>query len=135
MSKLLAYQMFLKKANSDLKASIKLMDDDEIESEIICFHLQQSVEKYLKAYLIFNGNQPKKIHDIGLLIHECKKIDEEFIIFDDSIILELTDCGVIARYDELEEIDKEFIKSSLTAVLELKLFIENKLSKTIFENN
>lgn len=60
MKKLMAYELFLKKGKADLKVSLKLMEFDEIEIEIICFHLQQFIEKYLKAFLIFNKFEPKK---------------------------------------------------------------------------
>jgi len=49
-------------------------------------------------------------------------------IFNDSILLELSDCSVFARYDEIEEIDREFIKSTIPTVLDLKVFVEKKIS-------
>ncbi len=82
----------------------------------------------MKAFLIYNNIQPKKIHDLYLLLTECIKIDNEFIQYDDSILLELSDCSVFARYDEIEEIDREFIKSTIPTVLELKVFVEKKIS-------
>lgn len=128
MTQLLAYQVFLKKGQSDLRVSMKLMDDVEIESDIICFHLQQFIEKYLKAFLIFNNFQPKKIHDIGLLLAESTRIDSDFARYEDSVLAELTDCGVIIRYDEIDEIDREFIATVLPVLQEFKQFIETKLS-------
>jgi HEPN domain-containing protein len=127
MKKILPYQMFLKKGQSDLRASLKLLESDEIESDIICFHLQQFIEKYLKAFLIFNKYEPKKIHDIGLLIAESIKIDTEFSKYEDTVLVELTDCGVIIRYDEMDEVDREFIESVLPIISEFKIFVEQKL--------
>ena len=68
MKKLLAYEVFLRKGISDLKAAMKLLEDNEIDPDIICFHLQQFIEKYLKAFLIYNNFEPKKIHNLSLLI-------------------------------------------------------------------
>ena len=60
--------------------------------EIICYHCQQSVEKYLKGYLIYNGiNEPPKIHNLVELCESCSTFDERFN--------ELSKfCGVLTRY-------------------------------------
>ena len=50
---------WIEKANKDIKAVEKLKDDNEI-TEIICFHCQQAVEKYLKALLILKGEDIQK---------------------------------------------------------------------------
>lgn len=42
----------------------KNIDDNEIAMEIIFFHLQQAVEKILKAILDFSGVVFKKTHDL-----------------------------------------------------------------------
>lgn len=45
--------------------------------ESICFHCQQAVEKYLKAYLVFLDLKFPKTHEIGELIAIIEKIDKE----------------------------------------------------------
>jgi len=52
---LLPYQIYILKAKQDLTLVEKNIDDNEIAMEIIFFHLQQAVEKILKAILDFNG--------------------------------------------------------------------------------
>ena len=47
--------------------------------EIICYHCEQSAEKYLKGYLIRNENKLERTHDLVMLNNKCKKIDEDFI--------------------------------------------------------
>jgi HEPN domain-containing protein len=111
---------------------MKLMEGGDIDTDIICFHLQQFIEKYLKAYLIYNNYEPKKIHDIGLLLAESMKIDKEFSYFEDSVLVELTDCGVIIRYDEMEEVNIEFIENALPTINEFKIFIEQKINSQLF---
>jgi HEPN domain-containing protein len=128
MKKILPYELFIKKGKSDLRASLKLMEGDDIESDIICFHLQQFIEKYIKTFLIYNKYEIKKVHDIGLLLAESIKIDPEFSRFEDSVLVELTDCGVLVRYDEIDEIDREFIESALNTINEFKSFVEQKLN-------
>jgi HEPN domain-containing protein len=63
---------WIKKAENDLKTA-----KDEIEvynpaTDTICFHAQQCVEKYLKAYLFFHQKYFRKTHNIAELIELCK---------------------------------------------------------------
>lgn len=39
--------------------------------DIVCYHCQQCVEKYLKAYLIAQGSTPPRIHDLEELLNLC----------------------------------------------------------------
>ena len=51
-------------ADMDLDTAEVLQSIRPNHFEIICFHCQQAVEKYLKGYLIFSGvEKPPKIHD------------------------------------------------------------------------
>lgn len=42
---------WLTKADNDLKAVKQLLTFDDVLADILSFHCQQAVEKYLKAYL------------------------------------------------------------------------------------
>jgi HEPN domain-containing protein len=44
-------------------------------NDIICFHCQQCIEKYMKAVLIFNKIVPPKIHDLPSLDLALQKVD------------------------------------------------------------
>jgi HEPN domain-containing protein/predicted nucleotidyltransferase len=44
----------------------------------VCFHYQQCIEKYLKAFLISNDIEPPEIHDLQRLKTICGKLDESF---------------------------------------------------------
>jgi len=44
----------------------------------VCFHCQQCIEKYLKAFLISNDIEPQEIHDLQRLKAICCKVDESF---------------------------------------------------------
>jgi HEPN domain-containing protein len=43
--------------------------------DLVCFHCQQSAEKYLKAYLVAHGDTPPRIHDVEELINRCLPYD------------------------------------------------------------
>jgi len=46
--------------------------------EIICYHCQQSAEKALKAFWLFMGDSPPRIHDLELLRDKCNNYDKSF---------------------------------------------------------
>lgn len=50
------------------------------ENEIypqIAFLSQQAAEKYLKGFLILNGIEPPRTHDLPMLLDKCLKINPE----------------------------------------------------------
>jgi len=88
------------KADNDLKsAHHELSFNEEAVTEAICFHCQQAVEKYLKAYLIFLDIPFKKIHEIGELILLCETKDNEIGAMEDEADI-LTDYAVNTRYPD-----------------------------------
>ncbi len=71
---------WLIKAESDFKViehELKL-SEDEIVKDAVCFHCQQAIEKYLKAFLIYHKVYYEKTHNIEYLLVECGKIDDDF---------------------------------------------------------
>ena len=88
-------KQWLAKANEDLLVVEKLTENDIIATPSICFHCQQAVEKFLKAFLISNDIDIKKTHNIEYLLSECSDLDTEFSTVDPK---ELSEFGVDARY-------------------------------------
>ncbi|MDI6785515.1 MAG: hypothetical protein QMD92_02285 [bacterium] len=48
------YEQFLELAESELLLVKKIIDDEEIREELILFHIQQVIEKTIKAILSYN---------------------------------------------------------------------------------
>ena len=71
------YEDWYSHAEVDLK-NAKLLLINEGSTEIIAFHLQQSVEKYLKGYLIKHGWPLKKIHDVEMLLSVASRHNDFF---------------------------------------------------------
>jgi HEPN domain-containing protein len=61
-------------ADMDLGSAEFLLGKHPVPVEIICFHCQQSAEKYLKGILVLHGIQPPKIHDLQELCNLCKTV-------------------------------------------------------------
>lgn len=60
---------WVKKAENDLKnAAFTLEMRDDCPTDTVCFHAQQCIEKYLKAFLVYKSIDFPKTHDIKELI-------------------------------------------------------------------
>ncbi len=60
---------WLHKAEDDLTAAAQLLKlGQRCPADIVCFHAQQCVEKYVKALLINHGRDFPKTHDLRALL-------------------------------------------------------------------
>jgi HEPN domain-containing protein len=83
--------------------------------ESVCFHCQQSAEKYLKGYLALNGTVPPKTHDLNVLGNMCVSIDKVFANWESNLRF-LKTFAVLPRYPkELDISDSEMNKAIVYA--------------------
>jgi len=94
-----AVSLWIRRAESDLKIGKGELATEDPATDAICFHMQQCVEKYLKAFLIFHGQQVPRTHDIAFLIMRCAQIDPEFQQLVGWGVPSLTTYAVEVRYD------------------------------------
>lgn len=66
-------QLLLRKAQEDLGAANVLVATENQADHIIGFHLQQAVEKALKAALVEHAVEIPRTHDLGYLIEVLSK--------------------------------------------------------------
>ena len=96
--------LWIIKADHDLKTAKDEITANDPATDTVCFHAQQCVEKYLKAYLVFNGIEiikSLKTHDISELIDYCKDIDKDFEqLISDNDADRLTNYSIEARYPD-----------------------------------
>ena len=75
-------ESWLDKAEHDLMSVQRLLEIELMILDTACFNCQQAVEKYLKAFLIFCGQDIERTHSITFLLKECSKYDFEFAAID-----------------------------------------------------
>lgn len=93
-------QEWINKAQKDIR-TVEIMQEYEDMTEIICFHCQQAVEKYLKALLIKNDEEITKTHNIDYLLNKCIQYNEKFI---DFLGTSLSEYAVDTRYPDVRYI-------------------------------
>ena len=67
-------------------------------TEIIAFHCQQAVEKYLKGFLVIQGEEPPYIHDLDILCSLALKHRPSFTSIS-SLCTTINYFSVQPRYD------------------------------------
>ena len=96
--------------------------------EIVCFHCQQFVEKYLKGFLVSKGYEPPYIHDLVKLTSLCEAENQKF----EQIKLKcaiLTEYGVQPRYPSGMQMNKEDMDRALHFAKEIKVFMQEEISE------
>ena len=83
-------------ADNDLYASELLMKDEHPLTNIVAFHCQQTIEKYLKAFLIENDITLVKTHDLIKLNGMIKEFKDLGI--DEKKLILINEVYVEARY-------------------------------------
>ncbi len=124
------YEILYKKARTDLKVAKNILEDfengdDELDLEVIMFHLQQSTEKLIKSLLAYNRLHFTKTHSIAYLLEAISENGIE-IIEDAQKLIPLTEFAVEGRYailhDDLDDVDKYIV-----IVSELLEFVDMKI--------
>jgi HEPN domain-containing protein len=118
-------------ADRDLKTAEIIIKDDYPLNNIIAFHCQQAIEKYLKAFLIENDVPLKKTHDLIKLNGMIKLIkdlgiDKSKLTLISEIYIESRypgDLGLLPDGIPTDEQSKEFIEYAK----EIKTIITNEL--------
>ena len=125
MDKKSVAQEWFEIANLDYESAKYLQNMQPVPIEIICYHCQQTAEKYLKGFLAFHDQEVTKTHDLVLLNKLCQKIDAEFTqIAEDALLL--TDYGVNIRYPYPLELNEEDMQLALKNAGNIKSFVEKK---------
>ena len=123
---------WIHKAEHDLGMAELALENKPEYTDSICFHCQQAVEKYLKAYLVFLDIRFEKKHGLGYLldlINEEDEVSEELYVK----LEKLEDYAVEIRYpDDWFEPTLEETKEAYKIVKQVKEFVLNKIS---FVNN
>lgn len=101
--------VLVRKAAADAIAVRELAGNSEITDEIIGFHAQQAIEKWLKALMAHRGMDEVRIHDIGRLLQLLQNDGAELPVNAEQLD-DLTIYAVPMRYDEMldaEPLDRE----------------------------
>ena len=114
------------RAQNDLK-SAEILYKEKGPSDSLCFHCHQSVEKFLKAFLVFKNIHFEKIHSLWKLAKLCATEDKKFLNFEEE--LKTLDAYYIeSRYPpEVVVYSREECRKNLDIAEKITQFIINKI--------
>ncbi len=118
---------WLFRANEDIAVLNNLFKSDpSFYASSICYHAQQAVEKFLKAFLVFHSVDFKRTHDVDFLLAECKKIESKDFDID---LGSLADFGISLRYpDDFYVPDKKETIKYRDISIDVKKIVERKIN-------
>ena len=124
-------QEWINYANEDLEGGKLLFrNSPEKFKTLVCFHMQQSVEKYLKAYLVANNidiEPDRKDHSMAKLVEWSKECDKTFNVLYDLNITKLTKYAVRSRYPGSEPPTLEDEKEAISIAEQVRPFVLDKI--------
>ena len=123
MGKAEILQQWLDKTNDDLRVAEYLSAmHHPTPDEIICFHCQQSAEKYLKTYMFIKDIEPEKTHDLEELLNICLGFNQSFISLVSKLQF-LNNYSVMPRYPNNLRITSEDMKTAIQYAKDVQEFV------------
>ncbi|MDR1110972.1 MAG: HEPN domain-containing protein [Deltaproteobacteria bacterium] len=121
-----AYKWF-DKAEADLLVATQVLHDFNIKTiDISCFLSQQAVEKSLKGYLVCQGINPPRTHDLIRLREMCAEFDASFNNLLNSDI-DLSTYAVDTRYPGEEVATESEAASALAEAKNVYIFCTSQV--------
>lgn len=125
--KISVIKLWFKKADNDLKAIENNLNGEEIPTDVICFHAQQAIEKYIKGALIYFDQRITKTHDLINLLTSIKKYVPALSGLEDDLD-DISRYGVEVRYpDFFDEPSLIEAQEAYKIALNVKDIILNKI--------
>lgn len=92
-------RQWLAKARNDLLNADNNLNSEEIPFDTVCFHCQQAAEKFLKAYLVGNGQVYPTTHDLFLVLEKILPLNSEAEKLRDAVSLQTSSLLSGGKYD------------------------------------
>jgi len=64
------------RGDRDLETA-QLLYDEQGYTDVIAYHIQQAVEKYLKGYLVIREQRPPRVHDLDTLLNLVSRMEPD----------------------------------------------------------
>jgi HEPN domain-containing protein len=114
------------RGNDDIRAAEILLKGQGTPNTI-CFHAQQTAEKYLKGFISYHEKHVRKIHDLSALLTICININQSFESLEKDAQF-LSQFYTESRYpDDYIEFQREDAEEAFDAAQKIKEFVLEKI--------
>ncbi len=128
-------KQWIAKAKNDLLNVDNNLKAEEIPFDTVCFHCQQAAEKFLKAYLVANGNSFPITHDLILILENILPLNASAEVLRDYLAL-LMPYAVEIRYpDDWFMPTEEDAKEAREAVSHVTSWLQNAMSEVFAKSS
>jgi HEPN domain-containing protein len=113
-------------------AAAKILLQHDADNYLVCFHCQQTVEKYLKGYLLKQTGMIIESHSLLKLCKLCAEHNRDFLMFLKDLAL-LNEFYIETRYpaDEPLVISPEETTECLEITEKITIFIDCNLGMNV----
>ena len=126
-------RQWLAKAEEDLRVAEHLAGQEPRYLNSICFHSQQAVEKYLKAWLVRHQVEFPKTHDLGRLLSLVGTVDGGLASALDETTA-LNPYGVESRYPtDLPELTADDARVAVALASRVRAAVDASLAAYLAE--
>jgi HEPN domain-containing protein len=111
----------------DLETAL-LLYREQGYTDVIAYHIQQVIEKYLKGYLVLKGQRPPRVHDLDTLLNLISTTDPDLYAPYIDLCEKATRYYIEERYPPgpPAEYSRDEIKEDLDLTCRLRDTIKNK---------
>lgn len=124
-------QQWVESAEGDLATAENTIEVREVPAWSICFHAQQCVEKYLKAWLAARRIPIPRVHDLDELLGLLPVQEQPELA--PALIEDLTRYATTGRYPGSQPPSREDAREALTAARQIRALVRARLPKETFE--
>ncbi|MBI3272033.1 MAG: HEPN domain-containing protein [Planctomycetes bacterium] len=117
---------WIEKAEADARGATALARRRKLPlADLVCFHCQQCIEKYLKALLLFHGGLPPRIHDLLELLRLVGQKDPTVGSYRSDAV-RLGSFAVLVRYPGASATPSD-AKAAMTSMRRLRRALRRRL--------
>lgn len=121
---------WVSKAEHDLLNIRNNLAARDVPWDTVCFHAQPAAEKFFKAFLIYQGRELSRTHDLVALLAQCAEIDRQLAVLETDCH-KLTSFGIASRYpDDLYEPNEADARQMVEAAHRVRSALLDRLPKT-----
>ena len=121
---------WLTMAENDFEFARINLDENKPFFAQICFHFHQAAEKYFKSYIIANGLEFRRVHDLVWLARHCCSQDSTFErVIEDSEYLNTFYLETRYPVQWPTEFSENEARNAFHASINIRNFIRKKLAQ------
>lgn len=124
-------RILVRAAENDLSATKGMLNAEIFVDDVFGFHIQQAVEKLLKAWIAARSEEYKPTHNLNVLISKLESMGEDMEVL--WQLADLNDFAVEFRYEPLDigtnQLDRQDLIEKVQALYDRVLEVIEEIER------